>query len=70
MPYLHDDFYVEVYPLDVNFDQEMVAVSVFLGRGGWVKENTRRPVKSYDDVEEVVGGEERRCHSLPTSVDP
>jgi hypothetical protein len=35
-----------------------------------VKENTRRPVKSYDDVEEVVGGEERRCHSPPTSVDP
>lgn len=30
MPYLHDDFYVEVYPLDVNFDQESTKVQLWI----------------------------------------
>ena len=30
MPYLHDDFYVEVYPLDVNFDQETSKVQLWI----------------------------------------
>ncbi|WP_147640759.1 helix-turn-helix domain-containing protein [Mammaliicoccus lentus] len=29
-PYLHDDFYVEVYPLDVNFDQESTKVQLWI----------------------------------------
>lgn len=30
MPYIHDDFYVEVYPLDVNFNQETSKVQLWI----------------------------------------
>ncbi|GGI39924.1 helix-turn-helix domain-containing protein [Mammaliicoccus stepanovicii] len=30
MPYVHDDFYVEVYPLDISFDQETTKVQLWM----------------------------------------